>query len=528
MLKKLLTYLLLTLTLFINSWSFVSAQNHSYKEPKDGSGRSYDVKGENGGDEYSKRYNNKSNIAKFEYYSMESKNGVWTVLFKVKWKVKEVGIKYKNKNGEDVANVFDINPKGVYAFVIDKDYSIDSENIYNSFVPYIIDNNWKTVYYNSTNYISFLENTSWIYLTNINDWVKISNNWMYDKVCNLRWINYNRPTNAICVNEYSNAWRCESWYTESGNKCIRSIWNSCQYYWNKYKQKAYSIPLNAQCVPRDTNNVWTCNYWYAELWNSCIKIKIQQTKTKNTVYPIKKQSYTPKAKFNNSDILLFPIKSYIAISNLDKVVKEKLLEINDAIPYDAIKASGKKLEALWLWWIVIWTTICSWWTAYAWAFITATEWAWMVPAWAVAMWSCTAWWAVVVEWAAVWSIWLLMDWVWTIWMSTQRWGSWGGGKKVSKITTYDINKIYYTQPYSQTKKWLEKIMSDMKINWFDKSKPILVYIDKWKALIIDGHHRFEAAKQLWYTRIPVQYVQKNRIYLKSGRTLEELRALMHK
>lgn len=100
--------------------------------------------------------------------------------------------------------------------------------------------------------------------------------------------------------------------------------------------------------------------------------------------------------------------------------------------------------------------------------------------------------------------------------------------KISKVTSYDVYKIYKTQPDSQTIKWLKNIVDDMKENGYDLSKPIKIYVDNGKALIIDWHHRFEAAKHLWYWRVPIQYIQKDRIYTISGRTLEELRFLAFK
>ena len=110
-----------------------------------------------------------------------------------------------------------------------------------------------------------------------------------------------------------------------------------------------------------------------------------------------------------------------------------------------------------------------------------------------------------------------------------------GGKKlkqnlfklrVTKVTSYDISKIYKTQPDSQTAKGLSSITDSMKNEWFvDNFEPIKVYIDNGKALILDWHHSYVAAKNLWYDRVPVQYIQKDRIHTITDRTLEQIRAM---
>ncbi|MBQ5989045.1 MAG: ParB N-terminal domain-containing protein [Oscillospiraceae bacterium] len=62
----------------------------------------------------------------------------------------------------------------------------------------------------------------------------------------------------------------------------------------------------------------------------------------------------------------------------------------------------------------------------------------------------------------------------------------------------------------------------------DRIPPIVVRVHDGKALIVEGHHRLEAFRQLGYERVPIKYVHSNQLgkIRKDGytyyRTLEEL------
>lgn len=42
-------------------------------------------------------------------------------------------------------------------------------------------------------------------------------------------------------------------------------------------------------------------------------------------------------------------------------------------------------------------------------------------------------------------------------------------------------------------------------------KPIEVRVHEEQALIVDGHHRLEAFKQLEYGRVPIKYLHNNQL-----------------
>ena len=41
--------------------------------------------------------------------------------------------------------------------------------------------------------------------------------------------------------------------------------------------------------------------------------------------------------------------------------------------------------------------------------------------------------------------------------------------------------------------------------------PIEVRVHKGKALVVDGHHRLEAFRQLGYDRVPIKYIHGNQL-----------------
>ncbi len=99
--------------------------------------------------------------------------------------------------------------------------------------------------------------------------------------------------------------------------------------------------------------------------------------------------------------------------------------------------------------------------------------------------------------------------------------------RINKITTYNVKDLYKTQPDKLTYKWLKNVVDSIKQNGYNVNEPVIIYVDNGKPLIVEWHHRFEAAKLLGYRRIPIKYIHKNQIK-KYGRTLEELRALAFK
>ena len=98
--------------------------------------------------------------------------------------------------------------------------------------------------------------------------------------------------------------------------------------------------------------------------------------------------------------------------------------------------------------------------------------------------------------------------------------------KIIKGTSYDINKMKRTQPYA-FQNTVEKYKNIIISEGPNSVDPIPVRIYNGEALIVDGHHRFEAFRQLGYDRVPIKYIHKSQLgkILKDGtyvRTLQEL------
>ncbi|MDE5778976.1 MAG: ParB N-terminal domain-containing protein [Lachnospiraceae bacterium] len=94
-----------------------------------------------------------------------------------------------------------------------------------------------------------------------------------------------------------------------------------------------------------------------------------------------------------------------------------------------------------------------------------------------------------------------------------------GGSNLSKAiegTSYDINKMKRTQPYvfqNTVEQYKKQIITEGP-NFIE---PIPVRVHNGEALIVDGHHRFEAFRQLGYDRVPIKYIHKSQL----GKTLED-------
>lgn len=93
-------------------------------------------------------------------------------------------------------------------------------------------------------------------------------------------------------------------------------------------------------------------------------------------------------------------------------------------------------------------------------------------------------------------------------------------------TTYDINKLVRTQPYTYSE-GVEKYKRQILEEGVNSIKPIPIRVHNGEALIVDGHHRYEAFRQLGYDRVPIKYLHNSQLgqSLPSGdyyRTLEQL------
>ena len=82
----------------------------------------------------------------------------------------------------------------------------------------------------------------------------------------------------------------------------------------------------------------------------------------------------------------------------------------------------------------------------------------------------------------------------------------------SKIdgTSYDINKLIKTQSYTYPD-GVSVIKERILKNGAQSVLPIEVRVHKGKALVVDGHHRLEAFRQLGYDRVPIKYIHGNQL-----------------
>ena len=95
-------------------------------------------------------------------------------------------------------------------------------------------------------------------------------------------------------------------------------------------------------------------------------------------------------------------------------------------------------------------------------------------------------------------------------------------------TSYDAKKLFKTQPKQFTKETgIKNVMQQIETKGINSIDPIPVYVHEGKALIVDGHHRYEACVRLGVKRVSIKYIHKNQIP-KYHRTLNDLIALMYK
>nr|WP_281180439.1 ParB N-terminal domain-containing protein [Paenibacillus tianmuensis] len=108
----------------------------------------------------------------------------------------------------------------------------------------------------------------------------------------------------------------------------------------------------------------------------------------------------------------------------------------------------------------------------------------------------------------------------------------GTGKSAPKIikgTSYDINKLYKSQPSNNTHETgINDLIEVIQEKGPEAVPPIPVYVHSSQAIIVDGHHRLEAFRRLGYERVPIKYIHKNQIEKLHYRTLEDVLAGMHK
>ena len=83
-----------------------------------------------------------------------------------------------------------------------------------------------------------------------------------------------------------------------------------------------------------------------------------------------------------------------------------------------------------------------------------------------------------------------------------------------KGTSYDINKLEKTQPYTYPEN-VASIKEAIVQNGPDAVPPIEIRVDHGRVFVVDGHHRLEAFRQLGYDRVPVKYLHSSQL----GKTL---------
>ena len=92
--------------------------------------------------------------------------------------------------------------------------------------------------------------------------------------------------------------------------------------------------------------------------------------------------------------------------------------------------------------------------------------------------------------------------------------------------SYDINKLQKTQPYTYPEN-VDSIKQTIAQNGPNAVPPIEIRVDNGQVLVVDGHHRLEAFRQLGYDRVPIKYLHSSQMgkVLSDGtyyRSLEEL------
>lgn len=71
--------------------------------------------------------------------------------------------------------------------------------------------------------------------------------------------------------------------------------------------------------------------------------------------------------------------------------------------------------------------------------------------------------------------------------------------------SYDINKLQKTQPYTYAEN-VSSIKETIAQNGPNAVPPIEIRVHNEPVLVVDGHHRLEAFRQLGYDRVPIKYI----------------------
>ena len=82
--------------------------------------------------------------------------------------------------------------------------------------------------------------------------------------------------------------------------------------------------------------------------------------------------------------------------------------------------------------------------------------------------------------------------------------------------SYDINKLLKTQPYTYPEN-VSLIKETIAQNGPNSVPPIVIRVHHGQVLVVDGHHRLEAFRQLGYDRVPIKYLHSSQL----GKTLSD-------
>ncbi|MBD5546184.1 MAG: ParB N-terminal domain-containing protein [Lachnospiraceae bacterium] len=82
--------------------------------------------------------------------------------------------------------------------------------------------------------------------------------------------------------------------------------------------------------------------------------------------------------------------------------------------------------------------------------------------------------------------------------------------------SYDINKLQKTQPYTYPEN-VSSIKETIAQNGPKSVPPIEIRVHNGQVLVVDGHHRLEAFRQLGYDRVPIKYLHSSQL----GKTLSD-------
>lgn len=82
--------------------------------------------------------------------------------------------------------------------------------------------------------------------------------------------------------------------------------------------------------------------------------------------------------------------------------------------------------------------------------------------------------------------------------------------------SYDINKLQKIQPYTYAAN-VSSIKETIAQNGPNSVPPIEIRVHNGQVLVVEGHHRLEAFRQLGYDRVPIKYLHSSQL----GKTLPD-------